>query len=158
MISFNQYIIEAAELAEAFDKPYKYRVTYKSNDTFLASFETDEGDKVDFAAVGPEKYDDPDDAEVAWEISFDRNYSQEKTGEGDAMRIFATVIQIIQDFIKQIDPEQMTFSAVKGNQRSNEKDSREKLYSRLIKKYLSKKYKVDERPEASGTIWYFTKK
>lgn len=145
---------ESQSLTEAFDKPYNYRVTYKSKDTFLAKFETDEGDEVQFAA---DRYDDPEDNEV-WEIYFERNYAVDKTGGGDAMRIFATVIQIIQDFIKQMDPEQMTFSALKGEQRTKEKDSREKLYSRLIKKYLSKKYKVDERPAAVGTIWYFTKK
>ena len=81
------------------------------------------------------------------------------TGEGDAMRIFATVINIIRDFTKSEKPQEMSFSAVKPEwfeiemgDKPNVKSSREKLYKRMVKRFapsMGYNYEVDSRKGAT---------
>ena len=57
------------------------------------------------------------------------------------MRIFATVIAIIEDFVKKRNPKLMGFSAFKdvfAPHTSPGKGSREKLYNRLLSRYAGK--------------------
>ena len=51
-----------------------------------------------------------------WQVEFHRNNSQEITGEGDAQRIFATVLNSIHEFIEKEDPERIRFSASKEDE------------------------------------------
>ena len=46
-----------------------------------------------------------------WEIEFVRNGNKSITGEGDALRIIATVMKIVKDFIKIEDPKYMNLMA-----------------------------------------------
>lgn len=70
----------------------------------------------------------------SWNVEFHRNNSQEVTGEGDAPRIFATVLIAIQQFIQEYNPHIVYFSAVKDQ---DPKGSRAKLYDRLVQRYAS---------------------
>lgn len=85
-----------------------------------------------------------EDGEEAVQIEFYRNNSQEVTGEGDAQRVFATVIAAIQKYIKQHSPLKLTFSASKlldptvyyePDEPQPNPESRAKLYDRLIQRY-----------------------
>ena len=85
-----------------------------------------------------------DEGEKVVQVEFYRNNSQEVTGEGDAQRIFATVLTAIQQYIKEQNPERLTFSASKetdptiyyepGEPQPNP-ESRAKLYDRLVQRY-----------------------
>lgn len=85
-----------------------------------------------------------DDGEEAVQVEFYRNNSQEVTGEGDAQRIFATVLSAIQQYIKEYQPIRLTFSASKEidptvyyepDEPQPNPESRAKLYDRLVQRY-----------------------
>ena len=146
VIKFKQFI------AEAFDKPYRYRM-HKDQYGWTARFETDNDEPVDVHIK-----DDEDSGD--WDIDFYRNGSLDVTGEGDAMRIFATVMEVIKEFIAKEKPERFQFSAVKADVEYNKGDktgSREKLYSRMIKKYV-KGYNVKTYKSSGGSTYFFEKK
>ena len=125
-------------VAEAFDNPYKTK-TEKS----------DYGD-VDMLAKLPDgtnlsiMFNNQGDDE--WQVEFYRNNSQEVTGEGDAQRVFATVLASMQKFIKKYKPWRLTFSATKlldpstyyePDQPVPNPESRAKLYDRLVQRYAT---------------------
>lgn len=69
-----------------------------------------------------------------WHVEFKRDDSMQKTGQGDAQRIFATVLEAIKQFIKKYDPDEISFSSLKHQ---DETGSRESLYNTLVKKYAA---------------------
>jgi hypothetical protein len=75
--------------------------------------------------------------EEAWNVEFFRNNSQEVTGEGDAQRVFATVLSALQTFIKKYKPNRVIFSASKDNwaKQQQNSESRASLYDRLVQRY-----------------------
>jgi len=85
-----------------------------------------------------------DQGEKTVQVEFYRNNSQEVTGEGDAQRVFATVLTAIQQYITKYKPLKLTFSASKetdptvyyepGEPQPNP-ESRAKLYDRLVQRY-----------------------
>ena len=103
------------------------------------------------------------DEESSWTVDFRRDGAMNITGEGDAMRIFATVIQVIKEFIKKEKPQMLNFSAHKpltdpGN-RSSELTSRERLYKRMIQKYARQmKYDYTTRTDNSATDFSLVRK
>ena len=115
MKKFRQYI------EEAFDKPYPY--TYKPG---IATAKLDDGSKLEITMNRFGKM---------WIISFRRDEKTNVTGQGDQMRVFATVIDVIKKFIEKESPEKIFFSAEKNE---DDKDSRQKLYSKLIKRFANK--------------------
>ena len=134
MKKFTPYIVEA------FDKPYKFKNVglSKKEGGIKYNFFADQKSEVE---VYFESYfdtdEDEDNGEESFAISFDRNGSGAVTGDGDAMRIFATVISIIKEVVKKRKPKVMEFSAMKDAvaARSSAKSSREKLYDRMLKRY-----------------------
>jgi len=77
-------------------------------------------------------------------VEFYRNNSQEVTGEGDAQKVFATVLTAIQQFITKYKPLKIYFSASKLLDPSinygpddvvPNPESRAKLYDRLVQRY-----------------------
>jgi len=84
----------------------------------------------------------PDDK--TWMVEFYRNNSQEVTGEGDAQKVFSTVLVAIQQFIKKYKPLKIYFSASKEIDPSinygpddvvPNPESRAKLYDRMVLRY-----------------------
>jgi 8-oxo-dGTP pyrophosphatase MutT (NUDIX family) len=132
--------LENIAVNEAFDQPYKTK-----------SEKSEYGD-VDMLARLPDgtnlsimfnKQQD-DDGEEITQVEFYRNNSQEVTGEGDAQRIFATVLTSIQKYIKKYKPSRLSFSASKATdptiyyepgQPQPNPESRAKLYDRLVQRY-----------------------
>ena len=129
---------EDVRVWEAFDQPYKTK-----------SEKSDYGD-VDMLAKLPDgtnlsimfNQEYGDEGEEVVQVEFYRNNSQEVTGEGDAQRIFATVIDAIQKYIKKYKPQRLSFSASKAvdmdaddNGANFNPESRAKLYDRLVQRY-----------------------
>ena len=150
-------------LTEAFDKPYPYKLVKVSSDEYVSEFKVADGSFIKVMLTGSEHADDYD--EYDWEIFFQRigksgKPSTDVTGEGDAMRIFATVMKVIEEFIKKENPKYMNLSAEKKTQGGDKNvlQSREKLYKRMLKKYLGSKYKIDHRTARFGSVFYLERK
>ena len=116
-------------IAEAFNQPYKTKT------------EKGEFGDVDMLAKLPDgtnlsiMFNNEGDDE--WQVEFYRNNSQEVTGEGDAQRIFATVLAAIQKFIQKHQPWRIIFSASKDVDPGQNSESRAKLYNRLVQRYAA---------------------
>ena len=148
-------MIDFFTLRESFNRPYKFtkRTLYKGY--IVYRFVPDDKTEVDVMF----KEDEISDDESVWNVSFERNMRQDMTGEGDAMRIFATVINVIRDFSKSEKPQELAFSAVKPDwfeielgDKPNVKSSREKLYKRMVKRFapsMGFNFKVDARRGAT---------
>jgi hypothetical protein len=135
ILSFGSFI------TEAFDNPYRYTggAGGPRSGTIKYKFFTSEKDEIE---VTFEKLEWSDE-EYTWMIAFDRDGRDNVTGEGDAMRIFATVLAILKDFTKKHKPPVIGFSAFKSaedlvNKKGGKKGSREKLYLRMVKKFAPK--------------------
>jgi hypothetical protein len=135
---FAQTFLGMEELAEAFNQPYKTK-----------SEKSEYGD-VDMLAKLPDgsnlsiMFSRENAENDTWGVEFYRNNSQEVTGEGDAQRIFATVLTAIQKFIKKHKPQKLFFSASKETDPTiyygpddvvPNPESRAKLYDRLVQRY-----------------------
>jgi putative chitinase len=126
---FAQTFLGSEELAEAFDQPYKTK-----------SEKSEYGD-VDMLARLPDgsnlsiMFSRENAENDTWGVEFYRNNSQEVTGEGDAQRVFATVLTAIQKFIKKNKPQKLFFSASKEVEPDQNSESRAKLYDRLVQRY-----------------------
>ena len=145
-------------LSEAFNKPYSFRKQKLMKGYFVYRFITDDKSEVDVLFKENEISDD----ESYWTVNFERNGDTRVTGEGDAMRIFATVIEVIKDFVKKEKPQEMVFSAEKpawrmnlhhmDPKRSKEMGSREKLYKKLVQRYAGRMgYKYSTQSDYSAT-------
>jgi len=122
-------------ILEAFDQAYNFRKLDGPNETkHVYTFTTNEGSglEVMFLLNNKEREE--------WYVDFTRGVvgrdrSKEKfnvTGEGDAFRIFATILEIFRDFIKQVQPLRIYFSV------DNTESSRIKLYDRMITRFANK--------------------
>lgn len=122
------------ELLETFDKPYPL----SWEEALLPWEEGTDGDARAFTKL-------PDgttllimfnhEGNEEYQVEFHRGNSQDVTGEGDAYRIFATVLDAIQKFIKERSPAMIYFAGEKGNTGTN--PSRTKLYTRMVQKFAS---------------------
>ena len=145
-------------LDEAFDKPYKFRKQELYKGYIVYRFIADDKSEIDVLFKENEISDD----ESSWAVTFERGGSMEVTGEGDAMRILATVIEVLKDFAKKEKPQELVFSAEKPAwqislpkdhpKKSKEMGSREKLYKRMVKRYAGKMgYKYTTSTGSSAT-------
>ena len=118
---------------EAFDRPYKILRWEKGDHGDVDAIAR--LDDNTFLSIMFNKGFSKDSKEEAWSVEFFRNNSQEVTGEGDAQRVFATVISAIQTFIKKYKPNRMTFSASKEVEPGQNAQSRARLYDSLVQRY-----------------------
>lgn len=72
-----------------------------------------------------------------WQVEFWRNNSLEVTGEGDAQRVFATVLNAIQQFIQKEHPWRIIFSAKQEIEPGKYNPSRSKLYIAMVRRYAN---------------------
>jgi hypothetical protein len=84
-----------------------------------------------------------------WQVEFYRSNTQSITGEGDAQRIFSTVLSAIQQFIQKEQPWRVIFSASKDVEPGQNNQSRAKLYNSLVKRY-ARAWGYDEYSEDHG--------
>ena len=107
----------------------------------------------------------PDDK--TWMVEFYRNNSQEVTGEGDAQKVFSTVLTAIQQFIKKYKPLKIYFSASKEMDPTisygpddivPNPESRAKLYDRMVLRYAkSWGYKFFRADNGSSVVYQLSR-
>jgi len=119
------------EITEAFDYPYKLKWEKSSYGDIDASATLDDGNYLNISFNQEENQD----GKLVWNVEFDRNYSQAVTGEGDAQRVFATVLSAIQIFIKKYKPLKLAFGASKEVDQGQNSQSRARLYDSLVQRY-----------------------
>lgn len=146
MKSFSDYI------AESFDNPYKNSLKKVSPEEYVSKVKLPDGSELEIIFKG---YIYDDDEPMEWSIVFTRDGSYAVTGEGDQMRVFATVLDATKKFIKKAKPIKMNFTAskLKGNSRAN-------LYKRLVNRFANEMgYKVDNIiSDKRDDIFYLEKK
>lgn len=113
-------------ITELFDQPYDYKWFSQTKGAWRGTFKTASNDEVE---VNIENFREK------WIIEFTRNDIFNVTGDGDAVRIFSTVIAMIDEFISIESPLLIKFSADKAKSGS---DSRAKLYTRMINRFANK--------------------
>ena len=125
-------------VAEAFDQPYKGK--WEKSDYGDVDMLAKLPDGTNLSIMFNQEYGD--EGEEVVQVEFYRNNSQDVTGEGDAQRIFATVLDAIQKYIKKYKPQRLSFSASKevdmdadDNGAQFNPESRAKLYDRLVQRY-----------------------
>ena len=151
-------------LNEVFDKPYRFEgpkeyPVYGRYSKYIYNFKAGRDDmRVEINS---------EDDEV--DLFFTRNGGTGTTGDGDQYRIFATVMEVLADFVKRFNPKIATFSAelVDGRYQTSVgdthfyfadpddpinkmrvKNSRFRLYKKMIKRYTKKMgYKSEVRIE-----------
>lgn len=146
-----------SQLIETLDNPYPAVLKKDGRQGYRSTVKLDDGGQLNINIEGDEHIDDYD--HIDWEISFERNGEQSVTGEGDALRILATVMKVLAEFIKKENPKYMNLSAAKDKKNPRKGlQGRERLYSRLVKKTVGNKYKVETDTGPSGTMWFITRK
>jgi hypothetical protein len=128
-------------VAEAFDQPYKLKWEKSDYGDYDALAKLDDGTFLSIMFNNEYKKN--------WMVEFYRNNSQAVTGEGDAPRIFATVLHAIAQFIKKKKPASIFFSAVKEDDPTG---SRAKLYDRLVQRYASGLGYTVQKQEQPGSV------
>ena len=148
MKSFKQHI------TEAFDNPYRWQK--KKDDDIRADYQavTDAGDKLKVTFAKSVTGIDNLTFAIGGEVGV--------TGEGDAFRIMATVLDIIKDYITNNEPKGIKFAANKEEyfgKDSEKLQSREKLYNKMIERFASKAgYKVKSNKDKYSTYYKLIKK
>ena len=74
-------------------------------------------------------------SDTDWLLEFSRGSAIHITNQGDASRVFASVLHAVQDFITKHKPNTISFSALKGKDNIG---SRVSLYTALIKRFAPK--------------------
>jgi hypothetical protein len=142
MKSFNQF---KSQINELFDKPARWQLTGDTRDT--VDYQSNVNGKdlaVVFDIIAPE----------TWEVIFavDSQLAATGEGDGDEMKVFSTVLDIISDFIKNKDPEQLYFTAEKSLDSGR---SRIRLYNRLVNRFASSHgYRLKDKDDGVWEVSY----
>jgi hypothetical protein len=182
-----QFREEQESITEVFDKPYKWRIASGrvavgditlDNDGFeeYYVFKTSDGGTIEFIAhhwwygtdardrslMGLDKIK-KDGHLIAIEFvkrdaQFDYS-TYDMTGEGDAIRIMATVLDIIKSIIKKHEPMTLVFSADKKDEKIVGNTGRAKAYGAMVRRFASRLgYKSEVKDSTKETKWQLTKK
>jgi len=120
-------VLRRAAVTEAFDKPYAFNWSRGDHGDYDVFVKLPDGSPLNIAFNR--------EGDDGWHVAFDRGHSQEITGEGDAQRIFATVLTSIQQFILKEEPDRLYFSASKDVEPGQNPTSRASLYERMVRRY-----------------------
>jgi len=149
--------IPHTHLKEAFDAPYPMTWEHgDDNESHDALVKLPDG--TNLSIMFSKEYAEPDYVEEEWQVEFYRNHSQDVTGEGDAQRIFATVLSAIQQFIKLEEPKRIKFSAAKQTGDMTPNASRTSLYNRLVQRFANNLgYGVKTTDHSLNTVYELEK-
>jgi GNAT superfamily N-acetyltransferase len=126
MTVFHWRPVKKSGVTEAFDQPYNIRWSKGDHGDYDAYAELDDGTGLEIAFL--------DQQHNSWMVDFFRDNSTEITGEGDAYRVFATVLTAMREFIVKQQPAKLNFSAEKNDDPTG---SRASLYDRMIQRYIT---------------------
>lgn len=122
------HVLSNLGLVESFDN--KLSLSWHGNEIAKAILPNNKSLRISFDNIGNSVY----------EIEFDVNLDTSSTGEGFQMTIFATVIDAIKTFNKNMNPNGFIFTAEKFARKRQ--DTRINLYKSLVKRF-SKEIKMD---------------
>jgi len=147
------YVPVKQNVAEAFNQPYPFKWEVYG-EAYDALVKLDDGSNLEIN-INPE-YDEEGNEE--WHVDFWRSSSIGVTGEGDAFRIFATVMAAMQDFIKREKPRRIVFTASKEVEPGQNSESRTDLYQRMVDRYARAwGFKVDVGQSGPNTVFTLTR-
>lgn len=141
-------------ITESFENPYKFSLKKSNSGDYEAQFKADDGSLVKLLIVSDIH---PEDRTELWNLAFYRNGKYSITGEGGAMRIFATLIAVLKEFIKKENPKYIEFFVPKAYVDS----TKSKLYTRLVNRFAGKMgYSSEEStaPRTGSKTWMMTRK
>ena len=144
------------ELFESLNNPYPAVLKKTGKESYRSIVKLDDGGELNIDIEADDHIDDYD--ELDWEINFQRNGQQSMTGEGDALRIMATVFKVIMEFVKKEKPKYMNAAAGKEKGNSKALQGRERLYKRLLTKNLGRTYNISTDTSSSGTMFNMVRK
>jgi len=137
------------QLAEAFNQPYP--LTWQRGESGIDAY-TKLPDGTPLEINFSDEYDG--EGNEITHVEFHRSHRQNVTGEGDAQKIFATVLAAIQQFIRDESPEIIMFGADK-----EPGASRLDLYQRLVDRFArSMGYQVSTTEAGTFTFFRLTRK
>jgi hypothetical protein len=113
--------------AESFNQPYPVKVIQSpDSDDYEAALRLPDGTGMEilFTEHGG-----------IWDMEFYRGGSQDVTGDGDAFRIFATMMEAVRQFIRMEKPGAVSFTATKDVPEGQDPESRAKLYTRMVERF-----------------------
>ena len=150
-------------LPELFDKPLPYKITSNKHDWKRYEFSIKVRDLINLAKVKVAIVDP--DGIGNYEVDFKVDGSHDITGVVGtaAIKIFTTVVAIILDFVKAVQPNEVEFTAAKHIPAFRTKstgESRINLYDRMAKRLTPKGYEYSSKLARGGseTIYTFRKK
>jgi hypothetical protein len=110
---------------ELLDTAYPFKF-YHNGEVIYTDFELSDGSlvEVDFTSQMQKT--------MFYTVIFSRDGDYNLTGGKDALRIFSTIIKIMNEFVKTYKPDYLAFTADKGEK------SRVSFYDKLIKRFISK--------------------
>lgn len=114
------------KLMELMDDTYPYQFKNMHSEDYAGAFKTSSGEVV---RVDMQLHSGL--SASVYEINFTRKGEYHTTGGGDALKILATVLKIIQEFKNKVNPAFITFSA------DHSEESKVKLYKRMAKTLAS---------------------
>lgn len=120
-------------LLEVFNSTYSYKLDAQENlrnsSFWIYTFTTDDGSDITVEIIEEEP--------ELFTVAFDRDGHDHTTDQGDAFKIFATVMKILIEFVKERKPEEIHFTASKAADIDGhvEKASRTKLYDRMVNRF-----------------------
>lgn len=164
LLKLVQQAYNETKLTEAFDQPYSIKWEEGEDSEAVDALAT-LGDGTYLSIMFNKEFGDYGDDLGDWAIEFHRNNSQEVSGEGDAQKVFATVLEAIRQFVKKYKPNTVTFSAskepepemVKPGANANP-ESRAKLYNRLVHRYAGAMGYSAQQQEGNGKVTYLLKR
>lgn len=160
MKSFGTY------LTELFNKPAAWRQMIDKKTTKIYSSKLPSGNTLKVNLYHYVVYD-------VWGLSFDVSvkgkYAEYSlTGANEEFIVFATVIDIIEDFVKKEKPAKFYFTAADSSVKMSDFESndpkfvgknRSRLYERMVKRFADKiKYSVKIEPTNFETEFTFTRR
>jgi hypothetical protein len=149
--------MRAREFTEALDRPYYLHWEHSTDGDVraVAELPADEGYYNEgLLHIIFEPHRDNKDGSVAWEVEFWRNEYQDITGEGDQFRVFATVLQAINEFVAKYKPINLSFTATKKVEPWQKSMSRANLYDRLVQRYARASGYRAFRADAGNNVHY----
>ena len=122
-------VVDASNLEESFNQPYPVKLNKSEDGDYDALVKLPDGTNMDILFTNHGGI---------WDMEFHRGNSQDVTGEGDAYRIFATMLSAVKQFIRTEKPRIVSFQATKDvDPNDANPESRAKLYSRMVDKFAN---------------------
>lgn len=133
------------KLFEILDTPETWRVAHVDKTSYLAEFEID-GVKYEFTASSEDEEDGYFILEFLGKVPGKSPHGI--TDTGNAIIVFATIYDIVKDFVKKLNPLGIEFSAKEA--------SRIKLYNRFARKLASQGYDLEISKESGEVVYRLT--